>query len=106
MVKETDIDIVRHVRGTVSERNNAVRSLMNDRELHRKIVRLVCNNSGTRDEAEMIFDDMILCFVKKAMENENTIFAVARDVTAESRVILGESLQGTRATSPVEPRAK
>lgn len=59
------IDFIDLIRGTPLERNQAIHLLMNDSNLHQKLVSMICNNSGTKDEGEIIFDDMILMFIKK-----------------------------------------
>lgn len=64
-------DIVNQLRGSVEERHDAVKRLMNDAVLHKKIQGLVCNNSGIVDEAELVFDDTLLIFVKKVIGDSN-----------------------------------
>ena len=59
------VKIIDKIRGNESNRNSAVRELVRDSILKNKIKAYVVNNSGDVIDAETIFHDAIVTFVKK-----------------------------------------
>ena len=72
MTKEYDpLDIIAQIRGNASQRNAAIRLLVRDGELKRKIAGYVIKNSGDQMEAETVFHDSIVTFVKTAFTRKD-----------------------------------
>ena len=65
MATEYDpLDLIGKIRGTAMSRNSAIRKLVNDSVLKQKIKAYIVKNSGDSIEAETIFHDTIVTFVK------------------------------------------
>lgn len=67
----TNDSILNKIRGTSEDRELVVKNLMNDQTLRQKVVRLVKSKSGSIQDVEIIFDDMIVTFIKKVMTNRS-----------------------------------
>lgn len=59
------------IRGTESTRNEAIRSLVRDSVLRQKIKAYIVNNSGDMVDAETIFHDAIVTFVKTVFTKQD-----------------------------------
>lgn len=67
------IDLVDDIREGASSRHGAVRSLVNDAELRQKIRSYILNNSGDATEAETVFHDTIVAFVKTVFTKQDFV---------------------------------
>lgn len=68
---EANLNWVDLIRESEAGRQKVVMTLVNDAELKRKLISYVTRNSGAPSDAEMVFNDMILVFVKTAFKNRN-----------------------------------
>ena len=57
-------DIIEGIRGDAMARRKAILSLTADNDLRTKIHRYIRNHSGSQTEAETIYNDMIVTFIK------------------------------------------
>jgi len=57
-------DIIQSIRGDASQRRKAILSLTSDAELRNKIHRYIRNNNGSQTEAETVYNDMLVTFIK------------------------------------------
>jgi RNA polymerase sigma factor (sigma-70 family) len=57
-------DIYQKIRGSEADRAAIIKSIFNDKDLKSGVIKFVLRNNGSQDDAELIFDDMIVQFVK------------------------------------------
>ena len=57
-------DIIKGIRGNATTRRKAILSLTSDKELRTKIHGYIKNHTGSMTEAETIYNDMIVTFIK------------------------------------------
>ena len=57
-------DIYQKIRNSEADRSAVIKSIFNDKVLKSSVLRFVLKNKGSQDDAELIFDDMIVQFVK------------------------------------------
>lgn len=62
-------EIITAIRGNENERRKAITFLAKDKNLKNKIFAYVVKNSGDKQDAEMVFDDMIVAFIKVIFNN-------------------------------------
>jgi RNA polymerase sigma factor (sigma-70 family) len=65
------LNIIDKIRSNETSRNSAIRSLVNDSVLRQKIKAYIVNNSGDASDAETIFHDSIVTFVKTIFSNRD-----------------------------------
>lgn len=61
--------IFKQIRGSISERQQAVKSIANNEKLKNDILSYVKNNKGQNDEGIMLFHDSVVAFVKKVFSD-------------------------------------
>ena len=64
-------NILNKIRGNSVEREFAVRQIMNDEILKQKVIHHIRSKNGSIHDAEIIFDDMVITFVKKVMRERS-----------------------------------
>ena len=69
-------DIISKIRGTESNRNEAIRKLVKDSVLKQKIKAYIVKNSGDATDGETIFHDSIVTFVKTVFTRQDFTLSV------------------------------
>lgn len=63
--------IVEDIRSSPERRKKAVQVLLHDEQFFYKLNKYILNNSGSKDEAKMIFHDTIVAFIKYVFKNRD-----------------------------------
>ena len=70
------LGVIEKIRGSESNRNEAIRELVRDSALKNKIKAYIINNSGNGVDAETIFHDTIVTFVKTVFTKHDFVLSV------------------------------